>query len=125
MTEFNTNPENEFVMKPGDAQEVGLYNRIAAINRINYIVKKTLPEFDLRAKDKEYLLKLDMEMWNNFYNSQPTEKTIDEEFCQRASKVCIDIETYVPEEIKEVIKEEKIVENRTWIMNIINWLNKK
>lgn len=92
MTEFQTSPENPFELKPGDTKEVAFYNRVAAVNRINYIMQERIPGFDLRTKPRDYWLTLDKEMWNRYYSSQTEPKKISESFCKRSAEVCIALE---------------------------------
>lgn len=140
MDNFNTFPEKEFVLKPGVSHEATMYNRIASINRVNYLVNKVLPEFDLHTKSKDYLLCLDMEMWKRFYCTESGDKQIDEEFCQRMAKVCVEMESGQPtldqEEFDRMFQSankmnNKIVdealkspEKTSFAKKIINWLNR-
>ena len=51
--EFQTSDDIPFVLRGGDTKEIAMFNRIAAINRINFLIRKELPEFDLREKSNE------------------------------------------------------------------------
>lgn len=77
-------PDLPFVFRKGDE----LYNRIAVIDRIQY-----LTGVDLRDKSASYLKAMDLEMWKRWYSKENPLKTVDEEFCQRASTVIIDMES--------------------------------
>jgi len=89
--EFSTSDDKEFILRGGDDKNTALYNRIAAINRINYLIRQTLPEYDIREKSATFLKALDIEIYKKYYQDKPKEK-ISEEFCQRMAEVCIEIE---------------------------------
>lgn len=89
---FETSDDIPFAMRGGDSQETAMYNRIAAINRINYIIRQKLPEFDIRTKSAEYRKFLDLEMYRRYYASEAKDKKIDEEFCQRMAGLCIEFD---------------------------------
>lgn len=91
MDNFNTSADLPFSLHGGDGIETARYNRIAAINRINYLVKQTLPDFSLHEKSADYLHSLDLALFEQFYSEEPN-KVIDEEFCQNAAKVCLELE---------------------------------
>ena len=80
-------PELPFEVRGGQTEQAAIHNRIAAIERINY-----LTNVDLRKKSPYYLQVLDVEMWRRWYSDEPPQKMIDEEFCQRAAIVIKDIE---------------------------------
>ena len=44
--DFKTSSDLPFMMKGGQDKETALYNRVAAINRMNYLIQKTFPDFD-------------------------------------------------------------------------------
>lgn len=89
--EFNTSSDIPFVLRGGDGEQTALYNRVAAINRINYLVQEYVTGFDIRQKSKEYLMCLDMELYKKYYQDD-SKKKIDEEFCQRSAEVCLNME---------------------------------
>lgn len=76
------NPELPFKPHGGKDQQAAIHNRIAAIQRIEY-----LSGVSLKNKSATYLQALDLEMWQRWYKDAPAKKQIDEEFCQRASEV--------------------------------------
>ena len=94
--EFQTSDDIPFVLRGGDTKEIAMFNRIAAINRINFLIRKELPEFDLRDKSNEFRRCLDMELFHKYYIDGPKDKKIDEEFCQRTAQVCIEMENPKP-----------------------------
>lgn len=71
-----------FILKEGKSDQVAIFNRIAAIDRINF-----LSGVDLRNKSKEYLLVLDLEMTKRWYTDEPKNPPIDELWCQRVAEV--------------------------------------
>ncbi|MFA6100378.1 MAG: hypothetical protein WC750_05955 [Patescibacteria group bacterium] len=71
-----------FVLKGGNDEQTALHNRIAAIERINF-----LSGIDMRKKSAAYLKAFDLEMWVRWYKNEPADKKIDEEWCQRAAEV--------------------------------------
>lgn len=77
-------PELPFKLQGGETEQAAMHNRIAAIDRINYLVGNS---FDLRKKSKEYLYLLDMEMYQRWYKNEPKDKRINEDYCQRACEV--------------------------------------
>ena len=89
--QFNTSEDLPFNLRGGDDEQTAMFNRIAGINRVNYLVQKQIQDFDLREKSKEFILALDMELWKKYYQKEGRKK-IDEEFCQRAAKVCVEME---------------------------------
>lgn len=92
---FKTSEDLPFVLKGGQSKEVALFNRIAAINRLNYLARKELPDFDIRVKSDEWIRCWELEMWKRFYQKDP-KKVIDEDFCQNGAKVAIEMEKEVP-----------------------------
>lgn len=126
--ELNSPQAYPFIIKEGDSKEVALANRICAINRINFLVQEYFPDFDVRSKSKEYLLAHDLEMYKKFYEGKDQPK-IDEDFCQKAAKVFIDMESPIEEkqEEKEDVQAEpveKIIKKDGFIKKLINKLNK-
>jgi len=101
--DFNTSYDLPLQLRGGDSVEVAIYNRIAAINRINYLVQKHIPNFDIRSKSVDYTKALDLELYKKYYVNESNNKKIDEEFCQRVAKTCIDMDK---EEIKPVNQQE-------------------
>ena len=99
--EFQTSDDIPFLLRGGDTKEIAMFNRIAAINRINFLIRKKLPEFDLREKSNEFRKCLDLELHKKYYVNEPKDKKIDEEFCQHTAQVCIEMETPKP-----VLKED-------------------
>lgn len=94
-----------FVIINGDSAQVAIRNRINAIDRI-----KHLSGIDIRYKSKEYMLGLDLKMWEKWYKDLPMNTIIDEEYCQRASEVLKEMEKYPDRVIKESAKKiEKIL----------------
>ena len=95
---FQTSDDLPFKLHGGDSLEAARYNRIAAINRINYLIHIHYPDFDLRARSEEYLKALDLEMYKKYYQNEPKDKKIDEEFCQRVAEFCVEMqnEAYLP-----------------------------
>ena len=89
---FQTSDDIPFLLRGGDTKEIIMFNRIAAINRINFLIRKELPEFDLREKSTEFRRCLDMELFHKYYIDEPKDKKIDEEFCQRIAQICIEME---------------------------------
>lgn len=77
-----SNADKPFVMRGGQDHNVALYNRIRAIDRIEF-----LSGVDLRRKSLSYLKALDLELWVRFYKDTGTKTAVDEEFCQRSAEV--------------------------------------
>ena len=92
---LNDKPEEPFVLMEGLTKEIGLYNRVLAIQRVNYLVKQTFPNFDIYEKTDDYRYTLDQMMYERFYKDAP-EARIDEEFCQRMAQICLEFEHWVP-----------------------------
>lgn len=92
---FDTHPEKPYELRQGESVEVARFNRISAINRINFLVRQKVPSFDIHAKTSTYTQALDLEMWKRFYKDKPAEK-ISEEFCQKMAQVCIEMEGIEP-----------------------------
>ena len=78
-----TNPDKEFVLRGGESQQTAIHNRIAAIERIKF-----LSGVDLRDKSANFLKVLDVYLWKTWLKSEPKDKKIDEEFCQRSAEFC-------------------------------------
>lgn len=77
-----SSPDQPFELHGGNNEQTSIYNRISAIDRINF-----LSGIDLRDKSAAYLQALDLEMWTRWYKNEPPNKKIDETFCQRAAEV--------------------------------------
>ncbi len=77
-----SSPDKPFELRGGQDEQTVLYNRIMAIERINF-----LTGIDLRDKSGVFLQALDLEMWQRWYKNEKPNKTIDETFCQRAAEV--------------------------------------
>jgi hypothetical protein len=92
MPDFQTSDDIPLVLRGGDSREVAMFNRIAAINRVNYLVRLKLPEFDIRLKSDVYRKCLDLEMYKRYYSDKPKDTKIDEEFCQNMAKTCIEMD---------------------------------
>jgi len=131
--EFNTSADLPFQLRGGEDVPTALYNRVASINRINFLVSHhTNTPFDIREKPAEYLLKLDEEMYKRFYVNEPKDKKIDEEFCQRASQICVELEnTDQDKHVEAHVEATKefsgyLTETPklTWVQRLVNWLNK-
>ena len=88
---FDTSPDLEFRIRGGDSKEVAMYNRVAAINRMNYLIQRVFPDFDIRLKSETWRRCWELEMFKRFYPNDPKHK-IDEEFCQNGAKVAIEME---------------------------------
>lgn len=80
-----------FVLRGGETKDAAIHNRIAVIDRIQF-----LTGVDLRTKSAEYLKALDLELWYRWYRHEDTRKKVDEVFCQRSAEVIKGME----EEIK-------------------------
>jgi len=121
---FETSDDVEFVLRGGNDQQTALYNRIAAINRINYLVRKEIPEFDIRVKSEVFMQCLDLELWVRFYKDEPGDKKIDETFCKRAAEVCIEMEKEQPEfkkdEFDKAVDSAKVAPKE----NKDNWISR-
>lgn len=79
------NPELPYTPRGGNSPDTILHNRIAVIERI-----KHLSGIDLREKNWEFLLMLDMEMFKKFYEGLSKEEMNqppDELWCQRAAEI--------------------------------------
>lgn len=100
---FKTEADKPFVLKEGNTVETAMYNRIAVLNRVNFLVRAKVKEFDIRTKSPEYTKALDMEMWKRFYSEKPTEP-VSEDFCQKMAQVCIESELGIP--IQEPVVRE-------------------
>ena len=123
---FLTSSDLPFTLRGGESQEIALYNRIAAINRIEYLVRKEVPEFNLRDKSKDFIRCLDLEMYIRFYNKEPKNKVIDEVFCQRSAEICLEMEKAVSKEgTAQPAKEETTPQKPpTLIDKILQWVKK-
>ena len=88
---FDTSPEIPFVKRGGNTVEIATYNRIAAINRMNWIVQRELPDFDVRLKSDTWRKCWELSMYKRFYVDDPRHE-IDEKFCQNGAKVAIEME---------------------------------
>ena len=133
MEEFKTNPENPFVLLGGNTLEIGMHNRISAINRVNYLVRQTLPDFDLQDKTTGYRYALDREMSKRFYQDKPDAK-IDEEFCQNMAQVCIEfenrpVEPFVSKEeldnLAQPTKEPEPIIKEMWYKRLLRKLMRR
>ena len=102
MNEFDTNPSEPFTLKEGNTITIATYNRIAALNRVNYLVQQKIVDFDIRQKSEEYKNNLDKEMYARFYINDSDAK-IGEEFCQRIAEICLEME--IDDEIA-IVREE-------------------
>lgn len=89
---MDTSPELPFNLRGGELKETALYNRVAAINRMNYLIQKTLPSFDIRIQSEAWRRCWELEMYKRFYTNDP-KHVIDEQFCQNGAKVAIDMES--------------------------------
>ena len=89
---FSTSPDIAFVMRGGSDQETALYNRVAVLNRINWLVQKSIPDFDIRLKTETWRRCWELEMYKRFYTKYP-KHPIDEEFCQNGANVAIEMES--------------------------------
>lgn len=112
MDSYNTHPENPFVLKEGDSREVGLYNRIAAINRVNYLVKQKIPTFDIYDKPDTYRFAIDTEMHKRHYKDKPDAK-IDEDFCQHMAEICLEFEEGKTDPAKSEEEPKSVLESVT------------
>jgi len=123
---FLTSSDLPFTLRGGESQEIALYNRIAAINRIEYLVRKEVPEFNLRDKSKDFIRCLDLEMYIRFYNKEPKNKVIDEEFCQRSAEICLEMEkAVIKEETAQPAQKETTPQKPpTLIDKILQWVKK-
>lgn len=98
---FETSDDIPFSLRGGDDPKTHTFNRAAALNRINNLIRKQLPDFDIRTKSADFLLCLDLEMYKKYYAGESKDKKIDEEFCQLAAKTCLEmngIQTEVKDE---------------------------
>ena len=122
---FDHSDDIPFNLKGGEDPHTAAVNRTTAINRINYIIRQKLPDFDIRTKSDVYMKCLDLELWKKYYQEEPKDKRIDEEFCQRVAEVCIDMEKAVESvldevQFKEAIEIAKVPER----VNKENWISK-
>lgn len=93
--------DKPFVLRGGDDEQTAMYNRIAAIDRIEF-----LSGVDLREKSAFYLRALDLELYKRWYKDEPPDRKIDETFCQRAAEVVAAMEGKpVTLDEKELTKE--------------------
>lgn len=74
--------DKPFVLRGGDSEQAATYNRIAVLERINF-----LTGIDIRVKSAEYLKVLEVAMWKDWLKNEPPDKKVDEEFCQKASEI--------------------------------------
>ena len=88
--------DQPFILRGGDSKDAAIHNRIAVLDRIQY-----LSGVDLRTKSAEYLKALDLELWHRWYRKEPANTRVSEEFCQRAAQVIMGME----EEIKPLDPE--------------------
>lgn len=99
---FNTSEDLPFQLRGGEDEQTAIYNRIAIINRVNYLVSKKILQFNLREKSPTYLKCVDLEMWKKFYHQEPKDKKADEEFCQRMAEICLGMEGLIlPENVDQ------------------------
>ena len=89
-------PDVPFRLHDGNTKQDAIYNRIACIERIEY-----LTGINLRNKSADYLKVLDLALYKKWYHKENPKKFIDEEFCQRAVEIIRDLEG------KSVILDEK------------------
>lgn len=75
-------PDKPFTLIKGNSEQVALANRIACIDRINY-----LSGIDIRQKSKEFLLVFELTIWQNWYRDELLNARINEQYCQRAAQV--------------------------------------
>ena len=103
--DFKTSPDVPFVMRGGSDKETALYNRVAVLNRLNWLVQKTIPDFDIRLKTEVWQRCWELEMYKRFYTNDP-KHPIDEEFCQNGAKVAVEMESKPVEPVdkKEYMK---------------------
>ena len=88
---FDTSPELPFVKRGGNTMEIATYNRISAINRMNWLINKELHDFDIRLKSDTWRKCWELEMFKRFYIND-TRHELDEEFCQNGTKVAVEME---------------------------------
>lgn len=79
--------DKPFILRGGDTEQASLYNRVEAIKRIAYLSK-----IDLTKKEAWFLQLLDLEMYGKWYKEYPKDHKIDEEWCQRAAEVAVQLE---------------------------------
>jgi hypothetical protein len=133
MVDIKTSPDLPFVIRGGDSKETALYNRIAAINRINFLVQQTVPHFEAREKSSQYLKAHDLEMWKRFYEGKE-QPVISEDFCQKAAQVFVEMEGISPSvvELKYATDLTKAIDKyatpevkkATLTDKLVGWLNK-
>ena len=102
-----SSPDKEFVLRGGNGQQTAVYNRISAIERINF-----LSGIDIREKSANYLKVLEVAMWKDWLKDEAPDKKIDEEFCQKAAEIVKRLEGE-PVELNEQEYEESVGEHKT------------
>lgn len=108
------NPELPFERKSGETQADAIFNRIAAIKRIEF-----LSGIDLVQESAEFKKLIDAELYNRWYKEYPADHKIDEEWCQRAAQVVKELNGHKKEDlsvmkdganerVKELYKESQL-----------------
>lgn len=64
-------------------------NQVEALNRINYLVRQQIPNFDIQTLNDAQRRFLDTTLLKEYYATNPS-LPIDEDFCQRAAKLLIE-----------------------------------
>ena len=137
-----TSPDKPFQLHGGNSEQSSLHNRIACIDRMEFILKSTYNKvFSFRTQTSEWLMLWDMEMYQRWYKSAPKDYKIDEEFCQRGAEVAnamIEdvVDTTNSQNIKEIIKKsyedykhtpmvstEPMPKKTTWINKLLGRKN--
>lgn len=86
----------EFVLKGGESKEIDAINQVNAMNRINTLVRKEIPDFDIRMKSPKFLEFLDLTLIKKYERYRNKEQKIDEQFCKDSAEVCIEMEKDEP-----------------------------
>ncbi len=81
-----------FRLRGGESYQCNITNRISAIDRMEFLLKKKYSkEFSFRHAGETWLHLWDLEMYQKWYKDEPKDHRIDEQFCQRGAEVARDM----------------------------------
>lgn len=87
-------PSQSFERRGGLDQQTALFNRVAAIKRIEFLCGT-----NLASESSDFKKLVDAEMYAGFYKDYPTDHLIDEEFCQRCATIVRNLKDKKTEEL--------------------------
>ena len=135
-------PELPFKLRGGESYQTAVYNRIAAIKRMEYLLKKKYSHrFSFRHAGAAWLQLWDLNMYGQWYKDVPKDFKIDEMFCQRGAEVADkmlkdktepkDVGFDVGEKIKKtfradsILPKEKLTRKLSWKEKLYAYFNVK